>query len=91
MLPDEPEGKVAICADNVYRIWDETRADRLTQLIFCNLSTPKGKIETEEVDGVSQPKEFQNVYDDIRKKLIAKGVPEHEIAFIHDGTTRSCT
>jgi hypothetical protein len=87
MLPDEPESKAAMCANNVYRIWENTRADRLTQLIFCDLSTPKGKIETEEIDGVLQPRAFQNVYDDIRKKLMAKGIPEHEIAFIHDGAT----
>jgi N12 class adenine-specific DNA methylase len=74
LLPDDPEGKAAKCAENVYRIWDESRAGRLTQLVFCDLSTPK-------TDGSF------NVYDDLKQKLIARGVPEGEIAFIHDANT----
>ena len=74
MLPDDPDGKVATCADDVFRIWEETKEKRLAQLCFCDLSTPHG-------DG-----KF-NVYDDLRKKLIAKGVPAEEIAFIHEANT----
>ncbi|MGN0537241.1 MAG: SNF2-related protein, partial [Acutalibacteraceae bacterium] len=72
-LPDEPGTKVNMCVNNVFRIWDETQEQKLTQLIFCDFSTPKG-------DGSF------NLYDDIKQKLIAKGVPENEIAFIHDAT-----
>ena len=72
LLPDEPGTKVNRCVDNVFKIWEDTRADRLTQILFCDLSTP-GK-------GFS-------VYDDIRSKLIARGVPENEIAFIHNADT----
>ena len=72
LLPDEPGTKVNRCVDNVFKIWEGTKADRLTQILFCDLSTP-GK-------GFS-------VYDDIKKKLVARGVPENEIAFIHDANT----
>ena len=72
LLPDEPGTKVNRCVDNVFKIWEDTKSDRLTQILFCDLSTP-GK-------GFS-------VYDDIRSKLIARGVPENEIAFIHDANT----
>ena len=72
LLPDEPGTKVNRCVDNVFKTWEDTKADRLTQLIFCDLSTPS--------------KGF-NVYDDIKTKLIARGVPENEIAFIHDANT----
>ena len=71
LLPDHESSKVNACADNVYRIWEETREKRLTQLIFSDLSTPKG-------DGTF------SVYTDIREKLLAKGIPENEVAFIHD-------
>ena len=74
LLPDDPEGKVSTCADNVFRIWEETKDKRLTQLIFSDLSTPKG-------DGSF------NVYDDMKQKLMAKGIPAHEIAFIHSADT----
>jgi N12 class adenine-specific DNA methylase len=76
MLPDDPEGKVSVCAENVFGLWERHREKRLTQLVFSDLSTPKG-------DGSF------NVYDDLRAKLIAKGVPEHEIAFIHDADTEA--
>ena len=71
MLPDHPDSKVNACVKNVYDIWERTAEKRSAQLVFCDLSTPKG-------DGSF------NVYDDIRAKLIARGVPEAEIAFIHD-------
>ena len=74
MLPDEPESKVNACVRNVYAIWKRTAAKRSAQMIFCDLSIPKG-------DG-----KF-NVYDDIREKLIAKGIPPEEIAFIHTADT----
>lgn len=71
LLPDDPESKLNACVQNVLRIWEEGKADRLTQLLFCDLSTPKN-------DGTF------NVYDDIKAKLIAAGVPEKEIAFMED-------
>lgn len=74
MLPDDPDSKVNACIDNVYRIWEEHTDTRSTQLIFCDLSTPKN-------DGTF------NVYDDIREKLIARGVPAEQIRFIHEATT----
>ena len=74
LLPDNPNSKSAVCVENVYDIWEKNKAERLTQIVFCDLSTPKN-------DG-----EF-NVYDDIKQKLMAKGVPEEEIAFIHDAKT----
>lgn len=74
LLPDEDNSKVNLCVDKVYDIWQNTAEDRLTQLIFCDFSTPKN-------DGSF------NLYDDVRDKLIAKGVPENEIAYIHDYNT----
>ena len=74
MLPDDPDSKVNACIDNVYHIWEEHADTRSTQLIFCDLSTPKN-------DGTF------NVYDDIREKLIARGVPAEQIRFIHEATT----
>ena len=71
LLPDNPDSKVNVCVKNVYSIWDKTKADKSTQLLFSDMSTPKG-------DG-----EF-NIYDDIRNKLVAMGVPKEEIAFIHE-------
>ena len=76
MLPDDPNSKVAACIDNVYSIWERTTPQKSTQLIFCDISTPHN-------DG-----RF-NVYDDIKKKLIAKGVPESEIAFIHNADSEA--
>ena len=129
MLPDHPGSKVNVCVDNIFRIWQEGQADKLTQLVFCDLSTPKssassrsapapkeqegteeekpekteereetalsdeGKADVEKTDAISSPEPaVQNldqfsVYDDIRAKLIAKGVPPEEIAFIHDANT----
>lgn len=75
-LPDEPGTKVNACVDNVFRIWNETKEEKSTQLIFCDYSTPKK-------DGSF------NVYDDIKRKLISKGISTDEIAFIHDATTEA--
>ena len=71
LLPDDPNSKLNACVGNVFRIWEEGKESRLTQLLFCDMSTPKD-------DGTF------NVYDDIKAKLIARGVPAEEIAFIHD-------
>ena len=76
MLPDEPESKVNRCVENAFKVWEESAADKGTQLIFCDLSTPKA-------DGTF------NVYDDVREKLVAKGVPREEVAFIHEHNTET--
>ena len=76
LLPDDPSSKLNACVQNVLHIWEEGQADKLTQLLFCDLSTPKG-------DGTF------NVYEDIRDKLVAAGVPREEIAFIHDADTEA--
>lgn len=76
MLPDDPESKVNACVDNVYRIWEEHADTKATQLVFCDLSTPKN-------DGTF------NVYDDMREKLIARGIPAEQIRFIHEATTNA--
>ena len=76
MLPDEPESKVNRCVDNAFEVWEESSADKGTQLIFCDLSTPKN-------DGTF------NVYDDVREKLVARGVPREEVAFIHEYNTET--
>ena len=76
ITPDDPNSKLNTCVNNVLRIWNETKEDKLTQLIFCDMSTPKG-------DGSF------NVYDDIRAKLLAAGVPESEVEFIHNADTES--
>ena len=116
LLPDDPGSKVNACVNNVFRIWQEGSEDRKTQLIFCDISTPKGKGAKEqkkETDGQSVPKPTEeddlgdlpqeaetigslfsaekdndfSVYEDIRDKLIARGIPKEEIAFIHDADT----
>lgn len=74
LLPDNPDSKVNVCVKNVFAIWDKTRKDRSTQLLFSDMSTPKG-------DG-----EF-SIYDDIREKLVAMGIPKEEIAFIHEANS----
>ena len=76
LLPDHEGSKVNACTENVFRIWDETQEDRLTQLVFCDFSTPNK-------DG-----RF-NIYDDIKAKLLERGIPEDEIAFIHDADTET--
>jgi N12 class adenine-specific DNA methylase len=74
MLPDDPDSKVNACVDNVYRIWEEHADTKAAQLVFCDLSTPKN-------DGSF------NVYDDMREKLIARGIPAEQVRFIHEATT----
>lgn len=76
LLPDDPESKVNLCLDNIHRIWEESKEQRSTQMVFCDLSTPHG-------DGAF------NVYDDLKTKLVAFGVPAEEIAFIHDAKTEA--
>ena len=109
-LPDEPTSKVNLCVENIYRIWDEGQADKLTQLVFCDLSTPKtvapskraakataGNLDSPELhalemlaerDGGNDEKDF-TVYDDIRNKLVVKGIPREQIAFIHEANTET--
>ena len=76
LLPDAEKSKVNTCVENAFQVWDEGKADRTTQLIFCDLSTPKG-------DGTF------NVYDDVRNKLVARGIPKEEIAFIYEYNTEA--
>ena len=76
LLPDDPNSKLNACVGNVFRIWDEGKSEKLTQLLFCDLSTPKN-------DGSF------NVYDDIKAKLIDRGVPPEQIAFIHDADSEA--
>lgn len=76
LAPDDPDGKVAVCARNLYRIWERTKEKRSTQLVFCDLSTPT-------TDGSF------SVYDDLKKKLLDAGIPEDEIAFIHDADSEA--
>ena len=76
MLPDFEGSKVNVCAGNIYRIWEDTKEQRLTQLVFCDLSTPKN-------DGTF------SVYNDLRDKLIARGIPAEEIAFVHDASNET--
>lgn len=92
MLPDFEESKVNVCAGNIYRIWEDTKEQRLTQLVFCDLSTPgkSNPIEMEEKeDGAFAMTDFQNVYDDLRNKLIARGIPAEEIAFVHEANNEA--
>ena len=106
-LPDDPSSKVNMCVDNIYRIWDEGQADRLTQLVFCDLSTPKtgapaakaaksvaGNLDSPELHAVESqiditPEPEFTVYDDIREKLAARGIPREQIAFIHEANTEA--
>ena len=82
-LPDFEGSKVNACISNIYDIWKDTAAQRSTQLVFCDLSTPTAKGTAQVENSEEQADVFTNVYDDIRKKLIAKGIPAEEIAFIH--------
>ena len=107
-LPDDPSSKVNMCVDNIYRIWDEGQADKLTQLVFCDLSTPKtgapaakaakavgGNLDNPELHAVAgavkddPPEPEFTVYDDIREKLAARGIPREQIAFIHEANTEA--
>ena len=108
-LPDEPTSKVNMCVDNIFRIWDEGQEDKLTQLVFCDLSTPKaapskraakaaaGNLDSPELhalemlaekDGTPDDTNF-TVYDDVREKLVARGIPREQIAFIHEANTEA--
>lgn len=107
MLPDDENSKVNACVNNVYEYWKNTADEKLTQLIFCDLSVPiktnsipmkenEGgvyEVDNEELQKIEKNKEneyiFTDVYNDIKKKLIEKGIPEEEIAFIHDTTTET--
>ena len=106
-LPDDPNSKVNRCVDNIHRIWQDGQADRLTQLVFCDLSTPKtgatgakaaktagGNLDSPELhaleavigqDAAEEP--AFTIYDDIREKLVARGIPREQIAFIHEANT----
>ena len=90
MLPDSDTSKINACAENVFEIWQRTADQRSAQMVFCDLSTP-GKEQpiemTENEQGTFEMASFQNVYDDLREKLIARGIPAEEIAFIHDANT----
>lgn len=94
-LPDNPDSKVNACIDEIFNTWEETKENKLTQLVFCDLSTPQGKkketIVMEEKDGKLSMSGFEtpfdSVYEDMKRKLVAKGIPENEIAFIHDANT----
>ena len=108
-LPDDPNSKVNRCVDNIHRIWQDGQADRLTQLVFCDLSTPKtgatgakaaktagGNLDNHELNALERLIDKENpdepgftVYDDIREKLVARGIPREEIAFIHEANTET--
>ena len=96
LLPDDPGSKVNACVQNVFRIWREGQADKLTQLLFCDLSTPTGKAPAVKDDAAKDaafietgelPADRFNVYDDIREKLVSMGIPQEQIAFIHEAKT----
>ena len=111
LLPDDPGSKVNACVENVFQIWQESTPQKGTQLIFSDLSTPKGRAEPDkskekakedaaEISGMETPDSGADtsadetvmeasVYEDIRKKLIAKGVPAEQIAFIHSANTET--
>jgi len=105
-LPDDPNSKVNRCVDNIHRIWQDGQADKLTQLVFCDLSTPKGKAAQSgriaakstdnpelhaleaAIDAETESEEPPfTIYDDIREKLVARGIPREQIAFIHEANT----
>ena len=105
-LPDDPGSKVNLCVNNIHRIWQDGQADKLTQLVFCDLSTPKGKTAQSgriaakgtdspelhaleaAIDAETEPEEPPfTIYDDIREKLVARGIPREQIAFIHEANT----
>ena len=105
-LPDDPNSKVNRCVDNIHRIWQDGQTEKLTQLVFCDLSTPKGKTAQSgriaakgtdspelhaleaAIDAETEPEEPPfTIYDDIREKLVARGIPREQIAFIHEANT----
>ena len=85
MLPDFENSKVNSCAENIYKIWQETKDKKSTQLVFCDLSTPKENVK----NWISDDYKFTDVYNDLKRKLMLKGIPENEIAFIHDANTET--
>ena len=89
LLPDEEHSKVNALVQKAYEIWDRTKADKSAQLIFCDLSTPKNVGKTTAADGekIVEAEVFDDVYHDIKRKLMNRGVPEEEIAFIHEANT----
>ena len=87
LAPDTENSKTSVCAQNVYSIWERTQEQKSAQLVFCDLSTPGKVIDMQMQDGVAVMGDFQNVYDDLKKKLVAKGIPPEEIAFIHEANT----
>ena len=92
LLPDSDTSKINACADNVFEIWQHTADQRSAQMVFCDLSTPGKSRPIEMVpneQGGYEMAEFQNVYDDLRNKLIAKGIPAEEIAYIHSAKTEA--
>ena len=95
LLPDDPGSKVNACVGNILRIWQDGQAEKLTQIVFCDLSTPRGKssTETEQTQQDEQPEETGigdfNIYEDIRGKLVAQGVPREQVAFIHEANTEA--
>ena len=107
-LPDDPSSKVNLCVNNIHRIWQDGQAEKLTQLVFCDLSTPKGKAAQSgriaakgtdspelhaleaAIDAETEPEEPPfTIYDDIREKLVARGIPREQIAFIHEANTET--
>ena len=105
-LPDDPNSKVNLCVNNIHRIWQDGQAEKLTQLVFCDLSTPKGKAaqsgriaakstDTPELHALEAAIEAEagpeeppfTIYDDIREKLVSRGIPREQIAFIHEANT----
>lgn len=95
LLPDDPSSKVNACVANVLRIWRDSQAERLTQLVFCDISTPRGKAGNDKEQALLDAAAEEtgtgsfNIYDDIRDKLVAQGVPREEIAFIHEANTEA--
>ena len=89
LLPDEEHSKVNVLVQKAYEIWDRTKADKSAQLIFCDLSTPKivGKTIAGDGNDMLEAEVFDDVYHDIKRKLMNRGVPEEEIAFIHEANT----
>ena len=89
LLPDEEHSKVNALVQKAYEIWDRTKADKSAQLIFCDLSTPKivGKTIAGDGNDMLEAEVFDDVYHDIKRKLMNRGVPEEEIAFIHEANT----
>lgn len=79
-------GKVNICANNIYKLWDDNKEEKLTQLVFCDLSTPK---QFEEIIDDDDKYIFTDVYNDLRRKLVLKGIPREQIAFIHEADSET--